>query len=436
MPKFTSRRSVAVAACVGVVVIGTVVGGAYALVGVGNNYAVGEQPKAGKQTVVTAEATGTVVSRVQNTAFLDPEIKVITVPLGVKFKVPGQLYGTRAKQPIQLGPPGVEGMTQDCFGSRMAITFDDGKKLLYPFLQHLRDFPDEAPGSEHVPNGTPIDTSTIRLLDLTTGEDSLLLSGARSMALRADGKFAYAKGVEENYRYNFPYLQRIMVQDGLSGSPECWTTDSGIYSVLQWAKGALFVERQYEGEATEVVALTGPDQMKLIVGQDERLLAVSPDGSQIAVASGICDPSGETCLRIVRWETGAEVCRLRMDQVLDPASGEKVQLGRRGSWEGSTLIVGLTPTGAALLSTEADKLELKDVIALRYPKLRLGTDPEPLLNADATKIFLVTDEATGQAELERTAVITYDLASGECARWIVPDRAAITNLVFDPSRPR
>jgi hypothetical protein len=127
---------------------------------------------------------------------------------------------------------------------------------------------------------------------------------------------------------------------------------------------------------------------------------------------------------------------MRLDDLLQPVAGEKVSVGNRGSWEGDTIAIGVAPAKVVLLAIQDDKLALKDIIALRYPKLRLTTPLDPMLNADGSKMFLVTHEGATESEFERTAVITYDLASGACTRWIAPDRPAITNLVFNPSRPR
>src|SRR5665648_590616 len=436
-----SRRIVLSVVAV-VAAAGVMLAGSYVLLGSGEDYAAGDaRTSADGATATVGDASsvsGTVVSSVKNTADLDPQAMVITVPLGVKLEVPGMFYGIRAKAPVQLGPKGVKGTTSDSFGSQAGILVPDGRHLLYHFTRQLMSFPSEAPGDPVVPDGTPMFTPSIRVLDLDTGEDALVVSGARSMAWRSDGMFAYAAGVDPDYRYNMPYLQRVVVRKGLDGPSEVWTTEAAHYAVVQWAGDSLLVWRELPAAGRELLALDGRNKVRTILNAgEEELVAVSPDGSRMLIwTGGALQGQDPLTLREIEWTSGRQIARLSLDGVLDPASGEAVYSMASGSWEGDRVVVSLTSGDLAVLSTKDDALTLESVITFSYPKLRRASIQQPLLDGE-NKIIAVTSEGTADTEeLERTAVITYDLVSGECSRWIVPGTRAFTALVANPSRPR
>lgn len=389
-------------------------------------------------TVSAPSARRVVVSQVNNVPNLDPHVMIITSPLGVNFKMPGALYGTIAKRPIQLGPRDTPGTTVDALGydgSQIGILLPDGRRLLYHFWHQLASFPTHAPGDPEVADGTHLGTPTIRMRDLATGKDAILLTGARSMAWRSDGMFAYAQGVDSNYRYNVPYLQRVVVQRGLDGSPEVWTSDADRYTVLQWAGDFLLVLCERLGGASELLMLRGPDMVERVLMQGDRFLCVSPDGTHIVAASGLLDGKPLT-LRLISLETGSMVDSLSLNGIRDPASGEPVFGVSGGAWMGNTLVVTLAPADLAILSISNGRLGLEEVITFRYPRLRPGSALNPVLNDSGRKVFFVTREGPDSGELERTAVLSYDLDSGECRRWIAPGMPAVTRIVTNMNRSR
>jgi hypothetical protein len=431
-----TRRSLVVGLCLAVVLAVGMTLGSYALVSTGDEAAVGQPDPAGASTttVESSRVPGTVVARVKNSADLDTGVMVISVPFNAYWKKPGNLYGGVAKKPIQLGPKGIPGMTQDAFSGQAGILLPDGRRVLYHFWEQLADFPTEAPGDPVVRNGTPLSTPTIRLYDLDSGADSLVVSGARSMAWRSDGMFAYARGVEADYGYNMPYLQQVVVQKGLDGDPEVWTSSAGQYTVLQWADDSLLVRRDNEDGSGEIIALAGPDQVSTVLGVGESFVATSPDGRWILAAGN--SVTGTPAIQVIDWEAGSEVARLSLEGVLDPASGESITSIGGATWEGNTVVLALSPADLALLSIVDNTLALKDVITYSYTGLRPGSAQDLLLDATASRVQFVTREGPDNDKLDRTAVITYDLTSGECLRWTVPGVQAVTRLVCNPSRPR
>lgn len=416
------------------VAAGVMLAGSVALVRLGDNYAVGGQGKS-NDPVGSSEVPRTLVTDIKNSPRLDPEAMLITVPLGMNFEVPGDLYGTKAKRPVHLGPKNVKGMTQDCFGSQAGMLLPDGR-LLYHFAEQLAPFPSYAPGSAQVEDGTPMSLPTIRLYDPATGEDREVLRGARSMAWNRDGVLAYAKGVDAEYRLNVPYLQHVVVQQGIDGVPTIWTNEPADYTVNGWVLDALLVSKQVEGEALQLLALTGPGQSRQVASEAERLACVSPDGLRILVWSGTGSPEDPIVLRTVDWQTGVEVARVTLDVAADPASGQQLTAIGAGTWEGDTVVLACSPADLVLLSARDSELKVERVITFESPKLRSGTCSEVALASDGSRVFAVASEGTEAEELERTAVMTYDLGSGECTRWVVPGSAAITRLVGNSSRPR
>ncbi len=417
--------------------------GSHALVGSGDEYALGEEggsSQGGGQShpAVDEGVRGTVVTRVRNAPELDPGIVVVTVPLDGRFASPGQLYGTRAKKPLQLGPAKVEGMTQDGLGSRAGILLPDGTRVIYSFWERITEFPTYAPGDPEVADGTHMDTPTIRLFDLVSSEDTLIASGARSMAWRADGAFAYATGIDTDYRLNLPYLERVVVQQGLDGEPSVWTSDADRYTVELWAGSTLIVSRELMGGAREYIALDGPDLKRSILSEADResFLGVSPDGKHVLISSGGFDSGQPLMIREVELGSGEEIARFSFEHQLDPITGKPVDGVWEAAWEGDRIVVSLGSKSIAVLSSEGGALALEDIITFEYPKLRDGRLTTITLSTDCNRIYLVADEGDASSELERTAVITYDLASGECSRWIAPGMPAITHLVSNPSRPR
>ncbi|MGB4441552.1 MAG: hypothetical protein WBJ62_04935 [Coriobacteriia bacterium] len=433
-----TRRALVMRVSLAVVAAGAMLAGSYALLGSGDHFAIGGsdgKTDDGPATVSTV-ATGTVVTRIENQADLPSGVMVITVPLGTNFESPGSLYGTNAKKPVQLGPKNVRGMTQDAFSGQAGILLPDGEHVLYHFWETLASFPTEAPGDPVVPDGTHLNTPSIRLLDLASGDDELVLSGARSIAWRSDGMYAYTTGVDADYRYNVTYMRRVIVQQGLDGSPVTWTSDADQYTVQQWADGALFVWREALGGARDLLAFTGPDTFTRIVPEGHMFLCTSPDGTRILTQSGGFSGESEPfVLHEIEWRTGTEITSVSLDGVLDPATGEQVLPALNAAWEVDRIAVGLYPADLAMLSAAGDALTLQDVVTFSHPSLKAGAPQAIALDETGDRVFVIGREGSREVELERTAIITYDLESGECSRWIAPG-TAVTKFVFNPSRPR
>jgi len=432
-----------------VLIAGGIILGSYALVASSGHEAAGQsdgsvpaaQAEPTQESAVTEKpaVVETVVSRIKDTGELDAGLAVITVPLGADWKKPGCFYASGLKERIQLGPAAAKGMTQDAFSGQAGILLPDERHLLYHFWEQLADFPTEVPGDPIVKEGTHLSTPTIRLHDLETGEDSLLVAGARSFAWRADGMFAYAQGVDRDYRYNIPYLQRVVVQKGLNGTPEVWTKDADGYTVLEWAGEHLLVWREIMEGAGELLVFAGPNQARSIPEMGERFLGTSTDGSFVLATSG--PDAGYPYIRLINLETGGEVTRLSLEGVSDPQTGAQVTTVTAAALREDKLMAAVSPADLAVFEmgkTNAGPVRLvfKEIIKYTYPGLCSGTADDLLWNEAAGRLHFVVRESSGNGELARMAVITYDLDSGECLRWVAPDEDAVVRLVTKASRPQ
>ena len=128
--------------------------------------------------------------------------------------------------------------------------------------------------------------------------------------------------------------------------------------------------------------------------------------------------SGEPpMIREVEWRTGREIARLSFQGVLDPLSGGPIEWVAGASWEKNRVVVA-TSADLAIISAKDNALVLEEVVAFDYPGLGPASVFAPLLHATGSRVSFVVDEVTSTNGLVRCAVVTYDLGSNECRRWI------------------
>jgi hypothetical protein len=215
-----------------------------------------------------------------------------------------------------------------------------------------------------------------------------------------------------------------------------WTSDADQYTVQQWADGALFVQREIMGGASDLLAFTAPDEYRSILPEGHLFLCTNSDGTRILTHSGGFDGEAEPfVVHEIDWRTGTEVASVSLEGVLDPATGEQVRPALIASWEGDRIAVGLYPAHLAMLEATGDSLTLEDVVTFRRQGLKAGAPEEIFLDPAGGAVHLVCREGAQNVELERMSIVTYDLTSGECSRWIAPGAAAL-RFVRNPSRPQ
>ncbi len=277
-----------------------------------------------------------------------------------------------------------------------------------------------------IPAGRP----SLRVLQ--DGQSQVLARGGLSPALSRSGRLAYAVGIDPVFRPNRSYQTRIMVGSLGSETTTRWTTKPGTYFPVAWAGDRLIAYEQFEGEERQVLIFSGPNRFRRLTDVGG-LIAVSPDGRQIAVTDSI------STVQIVDVASGATVARLQISEPDDGTGTTETSTGpgaaglpspvmAPGSWRGSQIVVA-AGDGLAVLTVDGSSLWL----AGRYPTptLPYGIDgpiwidddtvvgradiaqlPDP--NTDGTSSGLVV------CHLSKRSCATGDVTEklGEWSRWV------------------
>ncbi len=237
------------------------------------------------------------------------------------------------------------------------------------------------------PDGAPDGRPS--LVWIRNGRSSVLAPGALAPALSRSGRLAYAAGVDPVYRINRRYLTRIMVGSAGSSTMTRWTTGTGKYFPVAWAGDRLIAYEQLEGEETRVLILSGPGRIRRLRNVDG-VIAVSPDGRQIAVTDSISMvaivdvASGATVAQLPLGDSGSGAATVGVD-----ASDRLATVMTGGSWRGSRIVVS-TPTGLAVLDAAASRLR---VVAI-YPTRELPHSID-------RPVWIDDDTVVGSADVAR-----------------------------------
>jgi hypothetical protein len=332
------------------------------------------------------------------------------------------VLGTGVVQTNIGGGEGVFAPLNAYVGPFAVSTMDGSSAVIVPTWKSIQSDPQ----TPQIPVGRP----SLRVL--RDGQSQVLALGGLSPALSQSGRLAYAVGVDPVYRPNRSYETRIMVGSLGSDTATPWTTKRGTYFPVAWAGDRLIAYEQFEGEERQVLIFSGPNRLRRLkdVGG---LIAVSPDGRQIAVTDSI------STVRIVDVASGATVARIGISEPDDGtattgtptgsvAAGLPSPVMAPGSWRGSQIVVA-AGDGLAVLSVDGSSLRL----AGRYPipTLPYGMDgpiwvdddtvvgradiaPLPDANSDGSSAGLVV------CHLSVRSCATGDVTEkvGESSRWV------------------
>ncbi|MEA2556512.1 MAG: hypothetical protein QOG88_50, partial [Actinomycetota bacterium] len=155
----------------------------------------------------------------------------------------GQLYqaGGQAQPLVGELSGGLMG-----FVSPVGVDSPDGTQVAY------NAWTAAATGSGNSIGGTP----SIRVIDTSTGSDTLFADGAFSLAWRRDGVIAYFRGRTKTYTGVSPYQGDIVVR-APGGAETTWSAQSDRYIVAAWAGKTLLAYRDLEG-GPELLVFDGP----------------------------------------------------------------------------------------------------------------------------------------------------------------------------------
>jgi hypothetical protein len=309
--------------------------------------------------------------------------------------------------------------------SPAAVPSPDGRYLAYNAWHEIRkDDPALSWADQGISPGDPLAEPSIRMHNLETDADEVLVGGAFSLAWRTDGTIAYFEGAGRRYRAGVPYTGRIVVRASLRARPHPWTVRPGRYVVAGWADSTLLAYREHEGEALDLLALDGPGRVRVLAA-GAGLVAISPDGRKALVEEG--PENGPPRIRVLDISSGAELSTLDLTTV-DPAVGV---VGYAGDWEGDEAVAA-SSTGLAIFGLRAERIALKQIIRAAAA----GSISEPRFGAGGRVTGWTTTASGG-------AFVDCFRSTGRCARSIPLPRArgvlgfpTWRRPVYNPSRPQ
>ena len=321
------------------------------------------------------------------------------------FTVGNQLHGLPGRSSVRLAAAPVAPLAG--WMSPAAAQSPDGRYVAYNVWRKLRsDDPTRSWSDQGIEPGDGLAVPQIRLVDFDLGQDQLLVDGAYSVAWRADGALAYARGLERAYRAFVPYETELVVR-ARDGTEQRWSAEPAQFVAVAWAGNNLIAYRIGAGEHVDTLVFTGPAQERLLV-EGGTLVALSPDGSQAFVEEGAA--SGRPRARVVDVATGKTQTALRVRDGLSYA----------GDWT-RDLVVSRSRTGLVVFRVQDESIAVVQELAVnqgaREPRFADPTGRQIVALRDTRQgaVFLRCERAT-----RRCSQLESD-----------PGR-----LVYNPSRPR
>lgn len=309
--------------------------------------------------------------------------------------------------------------------------------LLYSSFEYVRDFDFRESWSDlGIELGDPIGRPNIRLFNLDSGEDELLIPGAGSFALDAAGRLAYFKGDNLDYLNGETYLGSVVVRPSVKGEPETWIDIPGKYAVIAWAgPGVLFYAYSDEavGEETGLGGLyisRGPGRYQWL-GTATALVAVSPDGTRALLTSY---SEGTPVMKLIDLETSGTIASLQTP-ALEASTGEAVDYVEGNGWWVGDRIVASTDSGLLVFKQTGNALEIEKWIARDKKAFPLDFI-EPRLTPDGSRIVAWTPIKGhgGEARGRLYVWVECDIGSGRCEHSL-PSKEQTFHSAANPSRP-
>lgn len=296
--------------------------------------------------------------------------------------------------------------------SPLASLSPDGGMVVYNAWRKLIQLdPELSLSDQGIEIGTPVGVPSVRVLDLATGEDSLVAEGASTAAWRQDGALAYFKGTEEADRIGRRYTGQVLVRAGLDQPAEQWTDEEAKYVVVAWAGSHLLVYRVTEGEHLDLLVLDGPGVHR-VLGDDAFVIAVSPDGARLLLGQD----SQHSVVRLIEVAEGREVATLDLSQAVQPAID---WLTFAGSWAGSRAVAegGLAGGAAALvvLRIGSTDITVEQVLSFDSARFPNGLHEPQLVGEDGTRVVAWAPlPPVGGPPGRPVLAVDCDLLSGRC----------------------
>jgi DNA-binding beta-propeller fold protein YncE len=213
----------------------------------------------------------------------------------------------------------------------------------------------------------------------------------------------------------------------VSARPVVWSPKPAEYVAAAWAGNTLLAYRIDEGEQLDVLAFDGPGKQRLLMA-DANLVAVSPDGTQVFLASQASVPGA---VSVVNVADGA------IAETLDLGSLSRGILWAAygGSWSGD-LVATPTNTGIAVFDVADGAISLRELLKDDPNTLANGII-EPQFSGDTDHIIARGGAAPGKntAADDSTTALECDLATATCLARTPAPGSAWLHPAYNPSRP-
>jgi hypothetical protein len=305
----------------------------------------------------------------------------------------------------------------------VAVSAPGTRAIAYSAWQPLRHVdPRLSFSKQGISAGDALGVPSLRLHD-EDGHDTLLERGAYSAAWRADGALAYFKAADARFRAGSPYIGDVYVRNGIRGPAARWTTQPARYVVYGWAGKRLVFYRVGEGESLELLVADAPGSVRPLT--DGSAIALSPDGSRIAVAS-----ADSTNVRVLDVATGREQAWLDVTT----ASPSLRWVGYSGSWSGDE-IAAPASAGLAVFRVGRSSLQLEQVLSVDRAEFPTGLQEPEFLGNEADAVVATVDVPPKDGLGGTTSFLVCDRVTRTCERSDAAPATEWPRLVRNPSRP-
>jgi hypothetical protein len=273
----------------------------------------------------------------------------------------------------------------------------------------------------------------IRVRNLSDGSDEILADGARSIAVSASGRIAFARGTgPHDGGVLTHYWSDVMVQGSVDAEPQVWSSEPGEYLVRAWAGDRLVATRWNPTVVSDdVVVFDGPGRLRVLATQAV-LLALSPDGSTALVDQGD-DRGNPHALLLVDVATG-------VTRTVGAGDAEARRRSLFASWVDDRLVV--SRYSDASIRTSLYRVTSTDegptpVLEKTIPS---GVDamlPHGTWLASDAESFTTqfTPRSSAHPGPDPVQLLTCTIATGDCEVVDVPLDGEIVVRVRNPSRP-
>jgi hypothetical protein len=281
-----------------------------------------------------------------------------------------------------------------------------------------------------ISTGDPLGRPQLHVRDLRQAGDDALEPGSFSVAWRADGAIAYARGVTSDYRANTPFLADVVVRRHVGDEPVTWSVEPDRYLIEGWAGRRLIVRRFAPGENGELLVFDGPGPGRPLAA-DADLIAIDPNGSDVLVAEGAAHTSAPA-IRLISAGDGTEEGRLELSAIVDPVTRAPVQdVVGIGSWRGDR-VVAAASSGLVIFHVAGGRLSAEQVLHVDAATRPGGGFYEPQFAGDDERTIVTWADlpASGGRESAQFVCDRYALECRESAA--VPSSRA-PRPVYDPS---